>query len=98
MRECSFSVPFVFPAMQPLTPLDEMTPAELEAFLATLAHDDGAAARGHLARGNPIYCTTESTPAGLVEKHYPDGRRQLVRFDLAGEHVMDGDVQSEAAD
>jgi len=74
--------------MQPMTPLDEMTPAELEAFLATLAHDDGAAARGHLARGNPIYCTTATTPAGLVEKRFPDGRRQLVRFDENGEHVV----------
>ena len=74
--------------MQPLTPFDDMTPTELEAFLATLAHDDGAAARGHLARGNPIYCTTADTPAGLVEKRFPDGRRQLVRFDLNGEHVV----------
>jgi hypothetical protein len=74
--------------MQTPTPLDDMTPAELEAFLATLAHDDGAAARNHLARGNPIYCTTENTPAGLVEKRFPDGRRQLVRFDLDGEHVV----------
>ncbi|MCD9230619.1 hypothetical protein ACPPTR_01420 [Ralstonia pseudosolanacearum] len=51
-----------------------------------------------LARGNPIYCTTETTPAGLVEKHFPDGRRQLVRINLAGEHVVGGDVQSEATD
>lgn len=76
--------------MLPLTPLDDMTPAELAALLATLAHDDGAAARGHLVRGNPIYCRTENTPASLVEKHFPDGRRQLVTFDLAGEHVLEG--------
>ena len=74
--------------MQTLTPLDDITLAELEAVLATLAHDDGAAARGHLARGNPIYCTTADTPDGLVEKRFPDGRRQLVRFDLDGEHVV----------
>ena len=74
--------------MQPMTPLDDMTPAELEAFLATLAHDDGAAARNHLAKGNPIYCTTADTPAGLVEKRFPDGRRQLVHFDENGEHVV----------
>ena len=35
--------------MQPLTLLDEMTPAELEAFLATLTHEDGAAASGRTA-------------------------------------------------
>lgn len=73
-----------------MTPFDDMTPAELEALLATLAHDDGGAARGHLARGNPIYCRTENTPAGLVEKQFPDGRRQLVTFDLVGEHVIEG--------
>lgn len=44
------------------------------------------------------YCTTENTPAGLIEKHYPDGRRQLVRFDRNGEHVVNSDVQSEATD
>ncbi len=82
--------------MPSLTPLDDMTPAGLEAFLATISHDDGAAAHGHLARGNPIYCTTADTPAGLVEKRFPDGRRQLVRFDLKGEHVVGDDVQSEA--
>lgn len=74
--------------MQPMTPLDDMTPAELEAFLATISHDDGAAARNHLARGNPIYCTTATTPAGLVEKRFPDGRRRLVRFDENGEQVV----------
>lgn len=74
--------------MQPMIPLDDMTPAELQAFLLTISHDDGAAARDHLARGNPTYFTTADTPAGLVEKRFPDGRRQLVRFDLDGEHVV----------
>lgn len=74
--------------MQPMTPLDDMTPTELQALLATISHDDGAAASNHLASGNPIYCTTADTPAGLVEKRFPDGRRQLVRFDLNGEHVV----------
>ena len=32
---------------------------------------------------------TANTPAGLVEKHLPDGRRQLVTFDLVGKHVIE---------
>ncbi|NWK44739.1 hypothetical protein [Ralstonia pickettii] len=71
-----------------MTPLDDITPAELEAFLATLAHDDGAAARNHMARGNPICCSTAYTPAGLVEKRFPEGRRQLVRFDPLGGNTL----------
>ncbi|AZG14887.1 hypothetical protein EHF44_16480 [Cupriavidus pauculus] len=52
------------------------------------------AARAHLARGNPIYVPTPDTPKGLVEKRFPDGRRQFVRFDLQGEHVVVDDVQT----
>ncbi len=31
---------------------------------------------------------------GLVEKRFPDGRRQFVRFDLDGEHVVVDNVQT----
>jgi hypothetical protein len=50
--------------------------------------------RAHLARGNPIYVSTPDTPKGLVEKRFPDGRRQVVRFDLAGENVIVDDVKT----
>jgi hypothetical protein len=72
--------------------LDKMTPAEDEAFWAAfeseLMHDDGAAAKEHLAAGLPIYFREADTPAGLVVKDYPDGRRELVYFDQTGEKVV----------
>jgi len=48
---------------------------------------DKAASR-HLASGNPIYYGDDNTPEGMVVKEYPDGRRELVRFDPAGEEVV----------
>lgn len=75
------------------TPFDQMTPAEQDALIDAMANDDSdEAARSHLAQGNPIYVVTPDTPKGLVEKHFPDGRRQFVRFELAGEHVVNDNV------
>jgi len=72
--------------------LDKLTPAEDEAFWAAfeteLAHDDAAAAKEHLAAGFPIYFREADTPAGLVIKKYPDGRQELICFDLTGEKVV----------
>lgn len=53
---------------------------------AAARYDDGAAARSHLDAGRPIYYGEKDTPPGLVVKEYPDGRRELVRFDHMGEH------------
>lgn len=50
--------------------------------------DDGRAARSHLAAGRAIYYGERDTPPGLVVKEYPDGRRELVRFDRLGEHCV----------
>jgi hypothetical protein len=58
------------------------------AFEAELAHDDGAEAARRLAAGNPIYFCESDTPDHLVIKEYPDGRRELVSFDLDGEKVV----------
>ena len=58
----------------------------LPAIEAASRNDDGAAAREHLAAGFPIYYSEDDTPAGAVIKEYPDGRRELVRFDREGEH------------
>ena len=63
-------------------------PAFWSALEAALALDDGAAALTHLAAGNPVYCCTDDTPEGVIEKHYPDGRRELVTFDHDGEHPV----------
>lgn len=55
---------------------------------AALWEDDGAAAREHLAAGFPIYYSEPDTPGDVVIKEYPDGRRELVRFDHDGEHLV----------
>jgi|AACY02.3.fsa_nt_gi hypothetical protein len=57
-------------------------------FSSDIARDDGAVARRHLDAGNPVYCKTENTPKGTIEKRFPDGRRQLVTWDSKGEHVV----------
>jgi hypothetical protein len=46
-----------------------------------IRHDDGAVAKAHLAAGFPVYFSDSATPAGCVSKLYPDGRRELVRFE-----------------
>jgi hypothetical protein len=50
--------------------------------------DADAAALDHLTHGYAIYCQAEGAEDDVVEKRYPDGRRELVRFDLAGEHIV----------
>lgn len=54
---------------------------------ALLEGDDGAA-RARLAGGYPIYYSEDDTPDGLVIKKHPDGRRELVRCDPAGDEVI----------
>ena len=53
-----------------------------------LQHDDGAAAKEHLQAGFPIYYAEDGTPAGFLIKEHPSGRRELVRFDEAGDEVI----------
>ncbi|WP_354679706.1 hypothetical protein [Cupriavidus plantarum] len=72
-----------------------MTPAEQDALFEAMANDDSdEAAHAHLEQGNPIYVSTLDTQDGLVEKRFADGRRQFMRFDLDGEHVIVDDVQT----
>lgn len=56
--------------------------------LHALQHDDGAAAKEHLQAGFPIYYAKDDTPAGLLIKEHPNGRRELVRFNRAGDEVI----------
>lgn len=53
-----------------------------------IERDGDRVARSHLAAGFPIYTSQPDTPAGVVIREMPDGTRQLVRFDAAGEHVV----------
>jgi len=66
--------------------IENMTPEQDQAFWLQLGYDDDAAAHDHLARGFPVYFQTSETPAGVIEKLYPNGHREYVRFDLTGEH------------
>ena len=52
-----------------------------EQFERDLDSDTGEAAQEHLAAGFPIYYGDPAYP-GQVMKQYPDGRCQLVCFDL----------------
>ena len=64
--------------------LSKMTPEQecqfWEQFEHDLDSDTGEAAKAHLAAGRPIYYGDPTYP-GAVVKQYPDGRRQLVRFE-----------------
>jgi hypothetical protein len=64
--------------------LSKMTPEQerqfWEQFECDLDSDIGEAAKAHLAAGHPIYYGDPAYP-GSVVKQYPDGRRQLVRFE-----------------
>jgi len=83
------------PAIGPSTPLDQMTPAERDALIdAMVNYDNDEAGPSHFVRGNPIYASPPDTPKGLVEKRFPDGRLQFVRFALDGEHVIVDAVQT----
>jgi hypothetical protein len=70
----------------PIERLSDLSPSEQRDFWTTfeaeLANDDGAVAREHLAAGHPIYYVERDTPAGLLIKRYPDGRRELIDVDV----------------
>jgi len=71
----------------PVEQVDRMTPSEerqfWSAFEKALAHDDGKAAKSHLAAGRPIHYCDDRYPNGIVRK-WPDGRLELVSIDSAG--------------
>ena len=72
--------------------IETMTPEQERdfwiVFSSDIARDDGAAVKKHFSVGNPVYCQTPETPEGLIEKRFPDGRRQFVRWERDGEHVV----------
>jgi hypothetical protein len=65
-------------------PLANITPEQerqfWEQFERDVDSDTGEAAKAHLVAGRPIYYGDPAYP-GAVVKQYPDGCRQLVRFD-----------------
>ena len=72
----------------PFKNLSQMTPEQeaqfWEQFERELDSDTGEAAKAHLAAGRPIYYMDPAYPDQIV-KEYPDGRRELVYVDKAGQ-------------
>ncbi len=56
--------------------LDELW-EKLPELAAKAGHE---AAEGHLAEGRPIYYSDDENPDEIV-KEYPDGRREIVRYE-----------------
>lgn len=73
--------------------LENMNQLEAKTFYtvleSVLANDDGAAAKAHLAAGRPIYYCEDRYPDAMVRK-WPDGRRELVNVDAAGNATLIG--------
>jgi len=72
--------------------LSNMTNEQEERFFSEFEHqltqDTGEAAKAHLAAGRPIYYEAPKYPKQLV-KEYPEGRRQIVEFDMTtGEEIV----------
>jgi hypothetical protein len=53
-----------------------------------LAKDGDFAVHEHLAAGFPVYYSESDTPAGLLVKEHPDGRRELVRHHREADEVI----------
>jgi hypothetical protein len=76
----------------PVEQLSQMTGEQEHQFWEQFAHDldndSGEAAEAHMKAGRPIYYEDPDYPDQVV-KQYPDGRRQLVRFQRpSGEEVV----------
>ncbi len=72
-----------------MTPLAPTDPADLWSVIeAGLAQDGEFAVRDHLAAGFPVYYAESDTPAGLLIKEHPDGRRELVRHHRKADEVI----------
>ena len=55
---------------------------------AGLEREGEFAIRESLAAGVPVYYWNDDTPDDLAIKEHPDGRRELVRPDRAGDQVI----------
>ena len=74
--------------------LDDDFMAEFE---RDLAEDNSDAADQHLAAGRSISYTELDTPAGMIVREYPGGRRELLRFDPDGQFRLVSVLRDDAA-
>lgn len=77
----------VLPTGSPAEQAERVAAFEAE-FIAGLESEDDFAVRELLAEGWPAYYIEDDTPAGLVIKEHPDGRRQLVCGGGCNEQVV----------
>lgn len=59
-----------------------------ETLIGGLERGDLQSSLDHLQAGRPIYVAEDNTPDTAAIKEYPDGRRELIRFDNGGEHIV----------
>ena len=76
-----YIVPMATLPLPPARAADDLWDDLIEGIL----NDDGAASREHLAAGLPIYYREFETPREAIIKEFPDGRKVVVRVDMAGE-------------
>ncbi|MFC4339218.1 hypothetical protein [Cupriavidus numazuensis] len=71
--------------------LEELSPDEEEQFFAIfeymLTNDDDTEAARHLSQGRAIYISDPHYPGRAIREH-PDGRRELMRLDMASGQLV----------
>lgn len=69
--------------MTDITDVSEQIAFELEH-----GEEDEAALRDTLSAGVIAYYAEDDTPPGHAVKHYPDGRRELIRMEHGRDHLV----------
>lgn len=57
-------------------------------FVKSVLRDDKSAAQAHLRAGRPIYYRKQDTPADLVIRESPDGKRELIEVTSTGAELV----------
>jgi len=57
-------------------------------FVKSVLQDDNSAAQAHLKAGRPIYYRKRDTPANLVIRESPCGKRELIEVTSSGAELV----------